>query len=135
MLVSTGAPIYRRWETQQGRPRHGRPTLVPDGLFSSALPFSLRCHFYALCFLSALSIDQPRVGIRVERVNLSRLLASGTQCEIHAAVVGQDNVPELPDNALPSFIIQARVFVQEFFDLLGGQVLLLAECLSLNVPF
>ena len=83
-------------------------------------------------FSLSISINEPCEITRVERIHSGRLLSRGTQCEIHPAVVGQNNVAELPDDLLTGVITQAGILSQQLSDLVAGQIKLFAECLSVD---
>src|ERR1700693_927562 len=110
------------WRSTNLRSMKGRNTLRPLGLFLDG----------GLLF-SALGADQSQEVLGVEGVAANGLLSGGTQGDVDAAIVGEDQKRQIAHHFLAFVGAQIGIVGHLLFNLVGSQLVLFAERLQLKM--
>src|SRR5580704_9160681 len=84
-------------------------------------------------FLAALGADECQKVLGVKWVTANGLLSGGAQGDVYAAIVGQNQHPQIAQHVLPFFGTQVWIVCHLLLNLVGGQLVLIAKGLQLKV--
>src|SRR5580704_5565216 len=87
----------------------------------------------SFCFFPAFGADERQEVLGVERIAANGLLSGGAESDVDTAIVGQDEHLEVAHHFLTFVGTQVGIVRHLLFDLVGSELVLLAEGLQLKM--